>query len=120
MHDILIATIGAVSGGGFSQLISMIGKRRLNRKQEKKTDVETDGIAVTSLKEAIVTLNEEVYKPIQNENKKLKDELKKFTNELTKFRKAIEKISICDHADSCPVNRELQSKTTSDSSSDKN
>ena len=108
MHDILLAAISAIGGGGLTTAIPLIVRRKLIRRQEIQTDVQTDGIAVTTLKEAIVTLNESVYKPIQEENNKLKEEIKKFTNEVTKFRRAIEKIPSCKHADSCPVTRELQ------------
>ena len=117
MHDFIIAAISAIGGSGLTTLIPLIIKRKLIQRQEKQTDVQTDGIAVTTLKEAIVTLNEEVYKPLHNENKELKKELIKFTNELTKFRKAIEKIATCKYSDSCPVNRELQGKTAGDTSS---
>lgn len=117
MHDFIVAIISALGGSGFATLIPLILKRKLIQRQEKQTDVQTEGIVVTTLKEAIVTLNEEVYKPIQYENKELKKELIKFTNELAKFRKAIEKIATCKYSDNCPVNRELQGKTASDTGS---
>jgi len=100
--------IAFVGGGGLVAIINWIRTRKLTTATEKQTAAKTDNIAVTTLKEALSSLNEDVIKPIHEENRVIKTELKKLTNELIKFRKAIEKIPSCTHAAVCPVSRELQ------------
>lgn len=120
INSIILILTAFISGGGLVAVLNNLFNRKLTKSIELENEAKADGIAVTTLKEAINTLNESVYRPIREENEKLKVELKKISYEITKFRKAIERISSCTYADQCPITLELQSKPTSDGSSNKN
>lgn len=120
INSIILILTAFISGGGLVVVLNNLFNRKLTKSIELENEAKADGIAVTTLKEAINTLNESVYRPIREENEKLKVELKKISYEITKFRKAIERISSCTYADQCPITLELQSKPTSDGSSNKN
>lgn len=111
MTTFVTITVALLAGGGFTALLNYAGNRKLLQKQAQQTEAQTDNIAVTTLKEALTTINEDVIKPLNEENKVIKTELKKLTNELIKFRKAIEKIPSCAYAHQCPATRVLQNRT---------
>lgn len=98
MEAIVIALISAIGGGGLASLLLIYKKG--------------DSIAVTTLKQALEALNDEVIKPLRTENESINKELKKLNNELVKLRKSLEKIPACPHADTCPVAGELRLAST--------
>lgn len=120
INSIIVIVTAFATGGGLTAVILNFLNRPLNKSIELENEAKADAIAVTSLKEAINTLNEAVYKPIKAENEILQVEFKKFYNEINKLRKAIERIPSCTYADQCPVTFELQGKSTDNGSSSKN
>lgn len=104
MNDIILAIIAAVSGGGIAGLLAVLQRRKLIVSQANKLDAEASRIAMQTLAEALEKLRSE-YNELSQEAENLRREINRLKRELNKLRKVID---TCQHADSCPVTKEIQ------------
>lgn len=107
MNEIIIGILSAIGGGSFAALVNFIANRKLVKKQAVKIDIETENIAIQSLRDTLEALRNE-YKELTNEHEKLKKELAALKREQSRLRKSIEKIQECENRNTCPVSIELQ------------
>jgi len=107
MNEIIIGILSAIGGGSFAALVNFIANRKLVKKQTYKIDIETENIAIQSLRDTLEALRGE-YKELISEHEKLKKELAALKREQSRLRKAIEKIQDCENRNTCPVSIELQ------------